>query len=286
MKSVLLLQVLRDPSRPWGKDNYWIINPHSEYIFADGAFRRRRRRALKRGTAGEEQGPSAGIGVGGYHRHHHQNHQRDGDTSFNHHHHKYHHHYHPPHHLLPHSVAAAAAAAMSRYNSQAAGISRIPPTSHPHPHPDIKPASAFTIDNILKTSADEHLKHLRDWTRNMDILRSYHQMEPGTGSSARPAVIQVNPRSLPLQQLLTHLPYPPPWPLPSGGAIPSMGASGGAGVQGGIPFSPVTQAAYLEALNRWFLSTARLGTSMVSPEPLTPTSQSTCVDPQCNCTKS
>ena len=42
-------KVLRDPSRPWGKDNYWIINPTSEYTFADGVFRRRRRRILRKG---------------------------------------------------------------------------------------------------------------------------------------------------------------------------------------------------------------------------------------------
>ncbi|KAM9845253.1 forkhead box protein Q1a [Aulostomus maculatus] len=38
------LKVLRDPSRPWGKDNFWMLNPHSEYTFADGVFRRRRKR--------------------------------------------------------------------------------------------------------------------------------------------------------------------------------------------------------------------------------------------------
>ena len=42
------VKVLRDPSRPWGKDNYWTINPNSEYTFADGVFRRRRRRIVKR----------------------------------------------------------------------------------------------------------------------------------------------------------------------------------------------------------------------------------------------
>ncbi|KAJ7986364.1 hypothetical protein DPEC_G00339150 [Dallia pectoralis] len=41
------LKVLRDPSRPWGKDNYWMLNPHSEYTFADGVFRRRRKRISK-----------------------------------------------------------------------------------------------------------------------------------------------------------------------------------------------------------------------------------------------
>ncbi|XP_062849684.1 forkhead box protein Q1a [Trichomycterus rosablanca] len=47
------LKVLRDPSRPWGKDNYWMLNPHSEYTFADGVFRRRRKRIAKK--PGREQ---------------------------------------------------------------------------------------------------------------------------------------------------------------------------------------------------------------------------------------
>ena len=38
------VKVLRDPTRPWGKDNYWIINPASEYVFVDGVFRRVRRK--------------------------------------------------------------------------------------------------------------------------------------------------------------------------------------------------------------------------------------------------
>jgi len=41
------VKVLRDPTRPWGKDNYWTLNPHSEYTFADGVFRRRRRRIIR-----------------------------------------------------------------------------------------------------------------------------------------------------------------------------------------------------------------------------------------------
>uniref|UniRef100_A0A8C6L6E3 Forkhead box Q1b n=1 Tax=Nothobranchius furzeri TaxID=105023 RepID=A0A8C6L6E3_NOTFU len=48
------LKVLRDPSRPWGKDNYWILNPHSEYTFADGVFRRRRKRIAKRAPKEQE----------------------------------------------------------------------------------------------------------------------------------------------------------------------------------------------------------------------------------------
>ena len=184
----------------------------------------------------------------GYHHH------RDGDPSLSHHH-KY-------HHLLPHSAASA----MSRYGNPAA-ISRIT-------HQDMKPASAFTIDNILKNSADEHLKHLRDFSRNMDILRNY-QLDTGNARS----VIQFNPRSLPLQQLLSHIPYPPMWPPPpppAAAAIPSTS---------GIPIPPMTQAAYMEALNRWFFTTARLGTSVPLPGPTSSTRQSACTDPQCSCAK-
>ncbi|KAM7379412.1 hypothetical protein PAMP_004963 [Pampus punctatissimus] len=49
------LKVLRDPSRPWGKDNYWMLNPHSEYTFADGVFRRRRKRINKKFGREEEE---------------------------------------------------------------------------------------------------------------------------------------------------------------------------------------------------------------------------------------
>ncbi|XP_060900786.1 forkhead box protein Q1a [Labrus mixtus] len=49
------LKVLRDPSRPWGKDNYWMLNPQSEYTFADGVFRRRRKRIDKKESAEELQ---------------------------------------------------------------------------------------------------------------------------------------------------------------------------------------------------------------------------------------
>ncbi|XP_040910277.1 forkhead box protein Q1a [Toxotes jaculatrix] len=48
------LKVLRDPSRPWGKDNYWMLNPHSEYTFADGVFRRRRKRINKKFSKEQE----------------------------------------------------------------------------------------------------------------------------------------------------------------------------------------------------------------------------------------
>ncbi|XP_015671126.1 forkhead box protein Q1 [Protobothrops mucrosquamatus] len=43
------VKVLRDPARPWGKDNYWMLNPNSEYTFADGVFRRRRKRLNRPG---------------------------------------------------------------------------------------------------------------------------------------------------------------------------------------------------------------------------------------------
>ncbi len=55
------LKVLRDPSRPWGKDNYWMLNPQSEYTFADGVFRRRRKRISKnpgKEPEGQSQAPA------------------------------------------------------------------------------------------------------------------------------------------------------------------------------------------------------------------------------------
>ncbi|KAJ8401493.1 hypothetical protein AAFF_G00384120 [Aldrovandia affinis] len=53
------LKVLRDSSRPWGKDNYWMLNPHSEYTFADGVFRRRRKRITKKSKDHEVPGYAA-----------------------------------------------------------------------------------------------------------------------------------------------------------------------------------------------------------------------------------
>uniref|UniRef100_A0A670I917 Forkhead box Q1 n=1 Tax=Podarcis muralis TaxID=64176 RepID=A0A670I917_PODMU len=55
------VKVLRDPARPWGKDNYWMLNPSSEYTFADGVFRRRRKRLSRPGAAEPAQAhqPSA-----------------------------------------------------------------------------------------------------------------------------------------------------------------------------------------------------------------------------------
>uniref|UniRef100_W5L151 Forkhead box Q1a n=1 Tax=Astyanax mexicanus TaxID=7994 RepID=W5L151_ASTMX len=59
------LKVLRDPSRPWGKDNYWMLNPHSEYTFADGVFRRRRKRIGKKKQEEEDDEEEEGPGRGG-----------------------------------------------------------------------------------------------------------------------------------------------------------------------------------------------------------------------------
>ncbi|XP_041625889.1 forkhead box protein Q1 [Vulpes lagopus] len=53
------VKVLRDPSRPWGKDNYWMLNPNSEYTFADGVFRRRRKRLGHRAGGPAAQPPAA-----------------------------------------------------------------------------------------------------------------------------------------------------------------------------------------------------------------------------------
>lgn len=40
------VKILKDPSRPWGKDNYWtvLVDLLEEYIKEDGNFRRRRKR--------------------------------------------------------------------------------------------------------------------------------------------------------------------------------------------------------------------------------------------------
>ncbi|XP_029446389.1 forkhead box protein Q1 [Rhinatrema bivittatum] len=48
------VKVLRDPARPWGKDNYWMLNPSSEYTFADGVFRRRRKRLCQQQQQGQQ----------------------------------------------------------------------------------------------------------------------------------------------------------------------------------------------------------------------------------------
>ncbi|KAJ8336983.1 hypothetical protein SKAU_G00382030 [Synaphobranchus kaupii] len=57
------LKILRDPSRPWGKDNYWMLNPQSEYTFADGVFRRRRKRITKKPNKDEVPGHTASEDV-------------------------------------------------------------------------------------------------------------------------------------------------------------------------------------------------------------------------------
>ncbi|XP_006008761.1 forkhead box protein Q1-like [Latimeria chalumnae] len=49
------VKILRDPSRPWGKDNYWALNPDSMYTFAEGQFTRRRKKIYKNHS--EEEGP-------------------------------------------------------------------------------------------------------------------------------------------------------------------------------------------------------------------------------------
>lgn len=50
------VKVLRDPSRPWAKDNYWMLNPQSEYTFADGVFGRRRKRLNGRSLRDDDFG--------------------------------------------------------------------------------------------------------------------------------------------------------------------------------------------------------------------------------------
>ena len=40
------VKILKDPSRPWGKDNYWtvLLDSLKDYVSEDGHFRRRRKR--------------------------------------------------------------------------------------------------------------------------------------------------------------------------------------------------------------------------------------------------
>ena len=47
-------KILKDPSRPWGKDNYWTISSLNDYLQEDGSFRRRRRRRPKGKTIKQE----------------------------------------------------------------------------------------------------------------------------------------------------------------------------------------------------------------------------------------
>lgn len=48
------VKILRDPARPWGKDNYWTVSSLHDYLLADGTFRRRRRRKPKKKDEREE----------------------------------------------------------------------------------------------------------------------------------------------------------------------------------------------------------------------------------------
>ncbi|XP_011810530.1 PREDICTED: forkhead box protein Q1 [Colobus angolensis palliatus] len=57
------VKVLRDPSRPWGKDNYWMLNPNSEYTFADGVFRRRPLGSFGVSVLGRRQPRRKGYGT-------------------------------------------------------------------------------------------------------------------------------------------------------------------------------------------------------------------------------
>jgi len=50
------VKILRDPARPWGKDNYWTVSSLHDYLLADGTFRRRRRRKPKRRDERNELG--------------------------------------------------------------------------------------------------------------------------------------------------------------------------------------------------------------------------------------
>ncbi|XP_055350551.1 forkhead box protein Q1-like [Paramacrobiotus metropolitanus] len=60
-------KVLRDPNRPWGKDNYWMLNESSDYTFADGVFRRRRKR-LHRKCGSKSSAAKINVETGGMYR--------------------------------------------------------------------------------------------------------------------------------------------------------------------------------------------------------------------------
>lgn len=50
------VKILRDPARPWGKDNLWAVSDLHDYLLADGSFRRRRRRKQKKEKSIEDTG--------------------------------------------------------------------------------------------------------------------------------------------------------------------------------------------------------------------------------------
>ncbi len=156
----------------------------------------------------------------------------------------------------------------------------------------LKPASAFTIDNILKsnTTEEQHLKQLRDFNKSMDILRShyhYHLLgeSASRGSGASRPVLQFNHRAgmpMGLHQVLGHLPaYTSPLWSPLG-LPPSVG---GFGAGGGATLPPaVNQAVYMEAINRWLLTTAQMGSSVPPTAPRTPPAGGqTCTEPHYSC---
>lgn len=70
-------KILRDPSRPWGKDNYWTLKETSEFAFMDGVFSRRRRRSsgtrsedgreLRMDSSDMSQNVSSGIKTNAFH---------------------------------------------------------------------------------------------------------------------------------------------------------------------------------------------------------------------------
>uniref|UniRef100_A0A8C3YG31 Forkhead box Q1 n=1 Tax=Catagonus wagneri TaxID=51154 RepID=A0A8C3YG31_9CETA len=106
------VKVLRDPSRPWGKDNYWMLNPNSEYTFADGVFRRRRKRLGHRAA-----GPGPGL--------------RPSDAA------------------APPSPAPAAAAAAAAAPAAASPRARSPARPEGRASPAGRFSGPFAIDSIL-----------------------------------------------------------------------------------------------------------------------------------------
>lgn len=55
------VKILKDPTRPWGKDNYWtvLLDSLKEYVSEDGHFRRRRKRQPR--TKGKEFSQNSSV---------------------------------------------------------------------------------------------------------------------------------------------------------------------------------------------------------------------------------
>ncbi|XP_069814194.1 forkhead box protein Q1 [Dendropsophus ebraccatus] len=133
------VKVLRDPSRPWGKDNYWMLNPNSEYTFADGVFRRRRKR-LNRVTKCLKEQELQGLAEAQHH-----------------------------HPLMPSAAASQSSARTPSSLSSSSSSSSAHPSistssSTMETSPGTKFSSSFAIDSIL--SKPFHKRESREDTKS------------------------------------------------------------------------------------------------------------------------